>query len=465
MKKNGLDWLKDVNMTSWWFSWDDMKWPADEVIARWKQRADIYKKAGVNAVTTFGVHFRWDWLNYWDKYDAMLKNMVDICHAREIKVADHHSNQLTHHVRSHEDRVKIANKQDHHLPLFPDSWQNQIINGKKLSEWRMVSAITKEPVYIETYNAEAFCPNNPDYKEEYYNYLKRLVKNTGIDAVMSDDTAFHPDIYSCACEHCRNKFKKYTGKSLPEVNDTIFWENYSSPLFQEWIQMRYDSISEFYKGVKQALPEGTALWACSCSDSHSYKVRQGCSMELWSENMDMIFAEMYHAFDLEKNPDDIICELAVVSSIADYRNKQALILAYSDEIKVFEKWAVLCQDYGVRPWFCRQVRKVPVVYEEETLKSGFPKVKTDTAKPYTCGIVYSREVKNQYGEKDLSYYFKFKETVLKSHNSGYHPQIIFDELKPAHISYKTIYAPMYDKLDDSMKQYLLQTGCELKKEI
>jgi len=465
MKQSGLDWLKNANMTSWWFSWDDIKWPADEVRERWKRRADLYQKAGVNAVTTFGVHFRWDWLNYFDRYDAMLRDLVEICHARGIKVADHHSNQLTHHVRSYEDRVKIANNQDHHLPLFPDSWQNQNINGRNLSDWLMVSAKTKAPIYIETYCAEAFCPNNPDYKEEYYNYLGRLVKNTDIDAVMSDDTAFHPDIYSCACEHCRDKFKKYTGKVLPEINDTSFWENYSSPLFQKWIQMRYDSISDFYKGVRNALPEETALWACSCSDPMPHKVRQGCDMEMWSENMDIIFAEMYHGFDLEKNLDDIICDLATVSSIADYRNKQALILAYSDKVEIFEKWAELCQDYGVRPWFCRQVRKVPVILEEETLKPGYPKVKTGSAKEYACGIVHSRKLRNKYGDKNLSYYLKFKETVIKAHSTACHPQIIFDDLKPDDISYKTIYAPMYDKLDESIKQYLSETGCEIKKEI
>jgi hypothetical protein len=72
-----LEWLDNVNMTSWWFTWDDMKWPADDVIARWECRADIYQKAGVNAATTFGLHCRWNWLNYFDRYDAMLRCMTN----------------------------------------------------------------------------------------------------------------------------------------------------------------------------------------------------------------------------------------------------------------------------------------------------------------------------------------------------------------------------------------------------
>ncbi len=462
MQDKRIKWLNNANMTSWWLSWDDLRWPADDVITRWERRADIYQQAGVNAVTTFGIHFRWDWLNYFDKYDAMLRNLVEICHARGIKVIDHHSNQLTHHIRTQADRVRIANLQDHHLPLFPDSWEKQTINGNKLADWRMVSAKTKEPVYIETYCAEAFCPNNPDYQAEYYAYLKRLVKNTGIDGVMSDDTAFHPDIYSCACEHCRKKFEQRTEELLPEVDDLTFWENYESPLFQEWIQMRYESIADFYQGVKNSLSPEIALFACSCNDPMPHKVRQGCSMELWASSMDFIFAEMYHAFGLEDHLDDIICDLATVSSIAGYTDKQALILAYSDDIKILNQWATLCQDYGARPWFCRQVRKIPVILEEETLKRGYPEVKVDAAKPYGCGIVHSRKLKNKSAEADRTYYNNFKEIVITMHNSGYRPQIIFDDLKPDNPQYKTIYVPMHDKLDNAMKQYLSTTGCNIK---
>ena len=460
-----LEWVNSVNMTSWWFSWDDLRWPADDVIARWEKRADIFQQAGVTGVTTFGMHFRWDWLNYFEKYDAMLSSLVEICHARGMKVVDHHSNQLTHHVRSHADRVKIANMQDHHLPLFPDSWNNQVINGKRLSDWQIVSVKTGKPIYLETYCAAAFCPNNPDYKEEYYAYLQRMVKNTGIDAVMSDDTNFFPDFYACGCQHCRDRFKKLTGEPLPEADDMTFWENLSSPLFQKWIEMRFDSVDDFYTGVKAALPTGVGLWACSCNDAMPHKVMRGGSMEMWAKSMDTIFCEMYHAFGLNSHLDDIICDLSTVTSIADYHGKKAQVLAYSDDLKVLEKWASLIEDYGARPWFCRQVRKLPVILEEETLQSGFPEVKNDVAKSYACGIVHSRSLKNRIGHTDLSYYESFKEIVITMHNAGKRPQIIFDDFKPDNPQYETIYAPMYDKLDNEMKQYLAESGCEIKVEI
>ena len=134
-------------------------------------------------------------------------------------------------------------------------------------------------------------------------------------------------------------------------------------------------------------------------------------------------------------------------------------MALNPDIKILEKWAALCQDYGARPWFCRQVRKVPVILEEETLEAGYPEVKVDSAKEYGCGIVYSRKLKNKYGEKNLAYYQKFKKCVLKAHKSGMHPQIIFDDLRPEHITYDTIYAPMHAELDGEMKQYISDFKC------
>ena len=462
MSDTRFDWLNNANMTSWWFTWEDLKWPAPEITDKWERRADKYKSIGVNAVTTFGVHFRWDWLNYFDRYDAMLRKVVEICHARGIKVIDHHSNQLTHHIRDEKDREHIVLNQDHHLPLFPDSWDNQVINGKRLSDWRMVSAQTGEPVYLAGYNAEAFCPNHPDYLEEYYAYVLRLVRNTGLDGVMSDDTAFHPDIYACACPYCREKFKKLTGEEIPPVEDTAFWNHSSNPLFQEWIRMRYDSVDAFYGNLRKALPESVAMWGCCCGDVMPYKIRQGCSMEMWIRHMDAVYAEMYHGLDFENDKARIVSELAVASSLGDYNGKPALIHSYSDNSAAFEKWAALCGKFGTRTWYCRQVRKTPAIYEDVILNDGYPAVRADMAMPYGCGIVYSRKLKDLFGEQNDSYYQAFSTLVEKLFTSGIRPQIIFDGFQPATFLYKTIHAPMYEKLDADMKKYLSATGLDIK---
>ena len=271
MKKIELS--RNKKMVSWWFGWDDLRWPDPAIDDKWLRRADTYRNIGVNAVTTFGVHFRWDWLNFFDRYHAMLRRVTEICHERGIAVVDHHSNQLTHHIRSEADRLHIVTYQDHHLPLFPDSWANQVINGKRLEEWRMVSVKDGQPVFLNSYKAEAFCPNHPDYREECFKYLNKLVQDTGVDGVMSDDTAFHPDIYSCGCVYCRERFRKLTGEDIPVPGQTEFWNNSGNPLFRAYIQMRYDSVNDFYRDIRHVLPHEIALWGCSCSDSHPYKVR------------------------------------------------------------------------------------------------------------------------------------------------------------------------------------------------
>ena len=211
--------LENLKITSWWFDWNDLQYPAVQVIDRWEKRAEIFAGAGINCVITFGFHFRWDWLNFRERHFSILRHVVEICHKHNIKVIDHHSNQLTHHIHCEEDRIHINTYQDHHLPLFPDSWDNQVINGHKLADWRMISAHDNQVVFINNYKAEAFCPSNPYYISEYRKYLKLLIEKTKIDGLMSDDTAFHGDIYSCGCQYCRERFKKLTNVDLPPEND------------------------------------------------------------------------------------------------------------------------------------------------------------------------------------------------------------------------------------------------------
>mgnify|MGYP000232873180 CR=1 FL=1 len=280
---------------------------------------------------------------------------------------------------------------------------------------------------------------------------------------MSDDTAFHPDIYSCACKLCREKFRRLTGQDIPDVEDTGFWNNYANPLFQAWIQMRYDSVDYFYRGLRSALPENVALWGCSCGDVMPYKVRQGCSMEMWIRHMDAAFVEIYHGFDMEKDQARIISELVVASSLADYNGKPALVICYSDNPGFFEQWAALFEKFGARPWYCRQVRKEIPVYEETILQNGYPQVKTNAAIPFGCGIVYSRKLKDLLGEHDDAYYQAFSLLAAKFFNSGIRPQIIFDAFKPESFSYSDIFVPFYDQLDNDMKKYLNETGLQINK--
>ena len=447
-------------MTSWWFGWDDLRWPDPVIEDKWLRRADAYREIGVNAVTTFGVHFRWDWLNYFERYHAMLRRVTEICHEWGIAVIDHHSNQLTHHIRSEADRQHITTYQDHHLPLFPDSWGNQVINGKHLADWRMISAKDGLPVYLNGYKAEAFCPNHPDYRDEYFRYLGKLVADTGVDGVMSDDTAFHPDIYACGCRFCRERFQRLTGEGIPAAERTDFWGRNDNLLFQAYIRMRYESVNDFYRDVRAALPSQTLLWGCCCTDPHPYKVRQGCSMEQWINHFDAAFAEIYHGLDLDKDYDRILSELAVMSSLGAYNRKPALILCYSDDPATLRHWSELCARFGALPWFCRQVRKIPVIYEDEILKEGYPHSAV-TPMPDSCGVVYSRRLKDHLGEHDLSYYQAFIDTVGKCFANGQKPQIIFDDFKPEHCRYQTIYAPFYEQLDPEMKDYLNSTRLEI----
>ena len=86
-------WVWDARWASYWFG--------DKEFFEFKKRdfdrkAEEMKKAGINAVITFGnFHFRWSFIDDWSKLLETLRNICDSCHKYGIKVVEHHSAILT----------------------------------------------------------------------------------------------------------------------------------------------------------------------------------------------------------------------------------------------------------------------------------------------------------------------------------------------------------------------------------
>ena len=71
-----------------------------------RRKAQALRKAGVNAVITFGFHARWRYVQEWDELLAALRRTCDSCHEQGIKVVEHHSANLTYN------------------PVGPEEWQH-----------------------------------------------------------------------------------------------------------------------------------------------------------------------------------------------------------------------------------------------------------------------------------------------------------------------------------------------------
>ncbi len=254
-------------MASWWLTLEDLHWPDYDVEARIERRAAQMAAGGVNVAVIFGLHFRWDFIPYFERINSLLGRITTECHRHGIKVVDHYSDTLTHRARNLEDRWYIRQRLDHHVPLYPDLGHEFRYAGSARDSWRTVDVRTGEPVYYEPYRCNVFCPNNPDYERASITYALSLFNEAGMDGLMDDDFVFYPGVYSCSCEHCRERFLKECGLRLPEATDTTFWGNTENPDFREWLAMRLRSVGDHFVHMRAALGPERPLFSCCSSTS------------------------------------------------------------------------------------------------------------------------------------------------------------------------------------------------------
>ena len=55
----------------------------------------------------------------------------------------------------------------------------------------LVHSGQRSEIYNERWCCEQFCMNNPDFRRAYQAYVRRLIDETGIDDLMSDDAIYN----------------------------------------------------------------------------------------------------------------------------------------------------------------------------------------------------------------------------------------------------------------------------------
>lgn len=279
---------------SWWLTFDDLAWPNPELMDKIRRRADQCAANGVSNCIIFGTHLRWDFMPLWGRLHDQFRYIADELHQRNIKLFDHHSATITHRPRNRDEALSIWQRNRHHVPFYPTlaeaaTWQYE---GSYLNDWRMREVATGEPAYLPAYNAEQFCPNHPAFQQAYASYVKRLLADTGIDGLMSDDMIFYADWRTCGCPYCRERFRREYGQVLPTVSDASFWGNQQSPAFRDWIAMRFQSTTDFLRVVKQALPQDFPLLTCCSSSDNYYLPGFGMSYQSFIQNCNHVMLEM-----------------------------------------------------------------------------------------------------------------------------------------------------------------------------
>ncbi len=256
-------------ITTWWIRFGDLNWPRPEGRDLIRRRAE--KAAAANATTAmiFGAHFRWDYLPYFELLHDYIAAVAEELHSLGLELWDHHSVNLVHRYDTREEMRHVMLHSGPHLPLSPSraaaaSWEYE---GKRLNDWRMTDVRTGEPLRYPQYAGEGFCVRNPDFLDAYLSYVKKLIRDTGIDGLSADDPIHYMHFASCGCPHCRAELKRRTGLDLPPVTDLSFWGNWDNPAWQEWIDLRYEATGSFFRRLSAAVPPGFEILSCGADSA------------------------------------------------------------------------------------------------------------------------------------------------------------------------------------------------------
>lgn len=424
-------WLNNARFTSWWLEFPDLGWPDAKLTNKWTHRADLFEKAGVNAVVMFGFHFRWDYHPLFERVFGALREISDICHERGIKVVEHHSATLVHRARSEQDRWEIRQRNNHHVPYYPDNWENAIYAGQNMADWRQISARDGEPVFFDRYTCHCFCPNNPDYQRAYLDYIKRHLAAVPVDAMMSDDLHFLPDAYTCACTHCRQRFRDEAGLELPPADDRSFWQNRENPDYQAWLQARYRWNADHYRRLRTALPKDVLLWGCASNCINPNLAQLGFSPQLFAEHFDAVFHEIFHENQPHINKAEIISDLVGFSSMARHHKKPLVALCYVNQPEELPGWLHLLAQEGARPWISKQVRREDAIPEEQLLHGGLhvAKAKKLRAVHSVQAIVFSEAFRDKLSPEEAEVYVEsYRQLCNDLLARGCEPHVLFDNM-------------------------------------
>jgi hypothetical protein len=429
MKEN--QWIHNARFTSWWLDFADLGWPDPNLTAKWRRRAEAFQKQGVNAVVMFGFHFRWDYIPVMQRVLGALREIAEICHEHELKVVEHHSATLVHRVRSEQDRREIRERNNHHVPFYPDTWENVRYKGRDVAQWRQISARDGKPVYFERYTCECFCPNNTDYQRAYLDYIRDHLEAVPVDAMMSDDLHFLPDVYSCACEHCRKRFGEEEGHMLPPVTDKSFWENQEDERYQAWLQARYRWNADHYKRLRAILPKNVMLWGCASNCIEPRLGQMGFSPQHFAPHFDAVFHEIFHKNQPGTHDVEIASDLAGFASLARHYRKPLVALCYLDRPEDLGAWLHLLTQHHARPWISKQVRIEDATPEEQLLSGGFhfPRDRKKSAHSALHAIVFSESHRDKLpADRARDYTDLYRQLCLDILSKGDEVHVLFDSL-------------------------------------
>lgn len=270
---------------------------------------DAFVRSGVSGVIVGGGrhHYLHDDLPFLDEQIDVTARVVKACHAKGIRVCEHHSVVLTtrkDYAREHQDWI-----------------QRDFYTGG-FSVW---------PEY-QTY---AFCPNNKAFREHYWTLLADIVQRTGVDAVMSDDASFH---HGCACKTCSDLWANEVGGSLVEARKAS--KKTGTAEWRQWNAVRQRWYTDFrvwlYGKMRREMPKVQCFSLLGALLSPWGPQTSGANQEGMLDTGDASWWEVYNPADFASwRP--LAVEATALYETGRVRKSDIVSLPYADRAEARDK--------------------------------------------------------------------------------------------------------------------------------
>ena len=347
---------------SWWCTIEDLQWPQKQVVDKIKRRAEGFAKAQIDTAINFGFHNRFDFANYFSQLHGYYANVCEELHKNGVRFMDHYScNDITR-PRNAEDFRYVHKYERHAVLLFPDNIaaKHAQYEGYFYQDLCEVDLRDGSRGYAKQYQFEAFCHNNPNFKDMHKKYLQRLLRDVPFDGVEVDDMCSYPGNTTCGCIYCRDRFKKDYGYEIPAFSDKAFfgdtskdmleWGNYDNPAYRDWLRMKADAVYDHVKMIKGVLGDKPLMTCCSNTGPIALNA-VALDLEKMAPYLDLFMLENVGTNIKNANWIEMDAGALHQKDIAQKRNNApAMALSYA----IFEKgayfgWA-LARFWGVSNW-------------------------------------------------------------------------------------------------------------------
>ena len=294
------DYFRPKRAAAWITTIEDLLWPDNKIVKKIEKTAKGLADAGIDLAINFGFHMRFDFSDYFERLNGYYKNVCDELHKYGIRFMDHYSCNLVERPKP-EDFYKLHNTHRHHVLLHKDPYSAKFAQyaGHRFHDICETDVRTGERAYC-TYQAEMFCHNNPNFIDMHKKYLERMLETVPLDAMEVDDMCDYGGLTSCACDYCKDKFKKMYGHDLPPFSDKDFWGdtslppaqwgNYENPVFRDWIRFKTVGALEHVKMIKSVLGDRPLMTCCSATGPMALNAL-GLNLERLMDDLDLVMLE------------------------------------------------------------------------------------------------------------------------------------------------------------------------------